>query len=181
MKQKPSLMLIRIVLSILVLSSSCDENDDPAVIVKPDIIFYGLTASNQVIQYNASAPEYPISTLEITGLQSGETLMAIDFRPATGQLYGVGSTNRIYAINLASGAATAIGANPFTPAVGGSIVGFDFNPTVDRIRLVTGTGQNIRIHPETGATAAIDSDLNPGMPNVNALAYTNSFAGASST
>jgi hypothetical protein len=181
MKQKPSLMLIRIVLSILVLSSSCDENDDPAVIVKPDIIFYGLTASNQVIQYNASAAESPISTLEITGLQSGETLMAIDFRPATGQLYGLGSASRIYTVNLASGVATAVGANPFTPAISGSIAGFDFNPTVDRIRLVTGTGQNIRLHPETGAAAATDSDLNPGTPNVNAVAYANSFAGASST
>ena len=181
MKQKPSLLLIRIVLSILVLSTSCDEYDDPAVIIKPDLIFYGLTASNQVIQYNANAPESPISTLSVTGLQSGETLMAIDFRPATGQLYGLGSTSRIYTINLASGLATAIGANPFTPAISGGIVGFDFNPTVDRIRLVTGTGQNIRLHPETGAAAAVDSDLNPGSPNVNAVAYTNSFAGASST
>ncbi len=181
MKQKPSLLLIRIVLSILVLSSSCDEYDDPGVIIKPDVIFYGLTASNQVIQYNANAPESPISTLSVTGLQSGETLMAIDFRPATGQLYGLGNTNRIYTINLASGLATAIGANPFTPAVSGGIAGFDFNPTVDRIRLVTGTGQNIRLHPETGAAAAVDSDLNPGSPYVNAVAYTNSFAGASST
>ena len=89
MKQKPSLLLIRIVLSILVLSSSCDEYDDPAVIIKPDLIFYGLTASNEVIQYNANAPESPISTLSVTGLQSGEMLMAIDFRPATGQLYGL--------------------------------------------------------------------------------------------
>ena len=126
-------------------------------------------------------PDSPISTLSVTGLQSGETLMAIDFRPATGQLYGLGSTSRIYTINLASGLATAIGANPFTPAISGGIAGFDFNPTVDRIRLVTGTGQNIRLHPETGAAAAVDSDLNPGSPNVNAVAYTNSFAGASST
>src|SRR4030095_8655195 len=119
MKQKPSLMLIRLVLSILVLSSSCDEDDAPAVIIKPDLIFYGLTASNQVIKYNANAAESPISTLNVTGLQSGETLMAIDFRPATGQLYGLGSASRIYTINLTSGLATAIGANPFTPAIGG--------------------------------------------------------------
>lgn len=181
MKQKPSLMLIRIVLSILVLSSSCDEYDDPAVIIKPDLIFYGLTTSNQVIQYNANAPESPISTVNVTGLQSGETLMAIDFRPATGQLYGLGSASRIYTINLASGLATAIGSNPFTPAINGSIVGFDFNPTVDRIRLATGTGQNMRLHPETGAAVAVDGNLNPGSPNVNAVAYANSFAGASST
>src|SRR5688572_1955611 len=181
MKQKPSLMLIRIVLSILVLSSSCDEYDEPGVVIKPDLIFYGLTASNQVIQYNANASGYPISTISVTGLQSGEMLMAIDFRPATGQLYGLGSTSRIYTINLTSGLATAIGANPFTPAITGGIVGFDFNPTVDRIRVVTGTGQNIRLHPETGAAAAVDSDLNPGSPNVNAVAYVNSFAGASST
>ena len=46
----------------------------------------------------------------ISGMQPGEALLAIDFRPATGQLYGLGSTSRLYTIDSTSGAATAIGA-----------------------------------------------------------------------
>src|SRR5690606_11795882 len=70
---------------------------------------------------------------------------------------------------------------PFSPAVNGTLLGFDFNPTVDRIRLVTDNEQNLRLHPETGMVVAIDGNLNPGDRTVNAVAYTNSFAGATQT
>ena len=171
---------------LLALSSllfvACDDDDDnESPIVKPDIIFYGLTATNEIIEYNANASGTPISTMSITGLQSGETLLAIDFRPATGQLYGVGSTSRLYSIHLASGAATAIGTGPFSPAIDGNTIGFDFNPTVDRIRIVTNNGQNLRLNPETGVVAATDMPLNPGSPGINGVAYANSVAGAAST
>lgn len=171
---------ILIALSLL-LMIACDEDDYTAPIVKPDIIFYGLTSDNQLIQYNGNAPEIPIAAVSVTGLQSGETILAIDFRPATGQLYGLGSTSRIYSINLSSGVATAAGSGPFSPAIDGSIVGFDFNPTVDRIRLVTANGQNLRLNPETGTVAATDAGLNPGTPNIAGVAYINSSAGAAAT
>ncbi len=148
---------------------------------KPDIEFYGLSNANTLIKYNANNVSSPVSSVSITGVQPGETIMAIDFRPATGQLYGLGSTSRLYVINQENGMATAIGAGPFTPAISGSMTGFDFNPTVDRIRLVTSSGQNLRLNPETGAVAATDASLNPGTPYVTAVAYTNSIAGASST
>jgi hypothetical protein len=183
MKKRPFSILLCIAFALAsLITVSCDDDDDnPTLVEKPDILFYGLTGSNQLIQYNGNAAESPLATVTVNGLQSGETLLAIDFRPATGQLYGLGSTSRLYAISLTSGAATALGASPFTPAINGSVVGFDFNPTVDRIRLVTGTGQNLRLHPETGAVAATDQPLNPGSPNVVAVAYDNNVAGATST
>ncbi|QNP51622.1 DUF4394 domain-containing protein [Hymenobacter qilianensis] len=59
---------------------------------------------------------------------------------------------------------------------------FDFNPAVDRIRLVTSTGQNLRIHPETGAVAATDGNINGAAgATVTGVAYTNNVAGASTT
>jgi hypothetical protein len=148
----------------------------------PDRIFYALTSNNQLYELNVRTTSTPNRTLTITGLSSGETLLGIDFRPATGQLYGVGSTSRLYHINTQSGVATPLGTGPFTPAINGTMVGFDFNPTVDRIRLVTNTTQDLRLHPETGAVVAIDGDLN-GYPNpmVAAVAYTNSFAGTTIT
>ena len=112
------------------------------------VSFYALTSSNQLVRYTSGNPLREESVLSLTGLQSGESLLAIDFRPATGQLYGVSNRSQIYVVNLNSGAVSAVGA-PFSPAINGSEVGFDFNPTVDRIRLVTSAGQNLRLNPST--------------------------------
>ena len=177
--------LITIIMGIISVNlSSCKKEaerpDTP--VVKPDIVFYGLSSSGQLAKYNAKAAETAISTASITGLQSGEIIISIDFRPATGELYGLGSSSRIYIINTTTGAARMVGTDPFTPALSGTIVGFDFNPTVDRIRVVTSTGQNLRLNPETGAVAATDGNIN-GVSGaaVNAVAYTNSKAGAAAT
>ena len=143
------------------------------------VSFYALTSSNQLVRYTSGNPLREESVLSLTGLQSGESLLAIDFRPATGQLYGVSSRSQIYVVNLNSGAVSAVGV-PFSPAINGSEIGFDFNPTVDRIRLVTSTGQNLRLNPETGE-AIVDGSIKPASARVNAVAYTNNMAGAATT
>lgn len=59
----------------------------------------------------------------------------------------------------------------------GSSFGVDFNPTVDRLRIISDSGQNLRANVDTGATI-IDGAINftPGTPTtgVTAAAYTNS-------
>lgn len=176
-------LLMLVAISSITFLSSCDKDDDniETPVVKPDIVFYGLSSTNQLVKYNANASQTPISTTAITGLAGGEKIIAIDFRPATGQLYGLGNSSRLYIINYENGAATALSTASFTPAISGSLVGFDFNPTVDRIRMVTSGGQNLRLNPETGTVAATDAALNPGTPTVAAAAYTNSMAGAATT
>ncbi len=187
---KKSIQLLSCLLTAIVAVNftACSNDDDNntnnpviPVVVKPNLEFVGLTASNALVKYNANNSASVISTQSVTGLQAGENLLAIDFRPGTGQLYGLGSSSRLYIINQNTGAATALGAGPFSPAVSGSLTGFDFNPTVDRIRLVTSNGQNLRLHPETGAVAATDGNLNPGTPNVGSAAYTNNTSGATTT
>jgi hypothetical protein len=153
----------------------------PDVVNKPTMEFYGLTADNMLIRYNSNNVSAVLGKVAISGLQTGEKIMAIDFRPATGQLYGLGSGSRLYVINPSTGAASAVGAAAFTPALSGTMAGFDFNPTVDRIRVVTSSGQNLRLNPETGTVAATDAMLNPGTPSVVGAAYSNSVAGASTT
>jgi hypothetical protein len=142
--------------------------------------FFALTASNELVTYRSGNPLAEVSAMAITGLAAGERLLAIDFRPLNGQLYGVSSASKIYTISLSSGMATAV-SGAFTPMISGDWVGFDFNPTVDRIRLVTNNGQNLRLNPATGQVAAIDGTINPMNTDVSAVAYTNSFAGATST
>lgn len=164
------------------LLTACDKNDDEETPDKPDIVFYALSDNNQLSQFNAKNASSPLSTALISGLQVGEKILSIDFRPATGQLYALGSTSRLYIINQASGVARPIGTTPFSPVINGTSATIDFNPTVDRIRLVTNTGQNLRLHPETGAVAATDGAIN-GVTNalIAEVSYTNSMAGAATT
>ena len=122
-----------------------------------------------------------LKSVTLTGTQ-GERILGIDFRPANGKLYGVSTASRIYLIDPETGVATRVGANPFTPAVASTNVGFDFNPVVDRIRIVGDNGQNLRINPDNGVTAGVDGNIN-GAPGarIAAVAYSNSVAGATST
>ena len=52
----------------------------------------------------------------------------------------------------------------------------------DRLRVITNTGQNLRINVDTGATIT-DLDINPttSSPVIVAAAYTNAFAGTATT
>lgn len=184
MNQRLNSLLILLSVSSLIFFSSCDKDDVIEMTtpeVKPGIVFYGITSANNLVKYNSNAPGTTLSNATITGLPAAEKILAIDFRPATGQLYGLGNSSRLFIINQETAVATAVSTTPFTPAISGSLVGFDFNPTVDRIRLVTSAGLNIRLNPETGAVAATDAAINPGTPAIVAVAYSNSVAGTSTT
>ena len=161
---------------------SCKDDDKKIDVVKPDLTFFALSNGNQLLKINANASATATATTPITGLLPSDLLTSIDFRPATGELYGVSSQSRIYVINQESGAARVVGTTALNPTISGTAVGLDFNPTVDRIRLVTNTGQNLRLHPETGAVAATDMAINGGAsPKIESVAYTNNTAGATTT
>lgn len=162
---------------------SCkDDNNNVVDVIKPDLTFFTLLNGNQLLKINANNSATATATTPITGLMASDLLTAIDFRPATGELYGVSSQSRIYVINQETGVARVIGATALNPTISGTAVGLDFNPTVDRIRLVTNTGQNLRLHPETGAIAATDMAINGGTgPKIESVAYTNNTAGSTTT
>ncbi len=101
------------------------------------------------------------------------TLRGVDFRPMTGDLYGVGSDSVVYRVNPTTAIAVAEGP-AFTPALRGTSFGVGFNPTVDKIRVVSDAGQNLRLNVDEGTVLSADRDLNPGMPQVVAADYTNS-------
>lgn len=160
----------------------------------------GLTTENTLLRFDSAAPGTILDTVSVTGLQTNEVLLGIDQRPrmdgldgALGRIFAIGSGNNLYRINPNTGAATLVltpGAPPF--ALSGVEFGFDFNPTVDRIRVVSNADQNIRLNPLTGGSAATDLplkyrdmapiDVNSGQnPNVVASAYTNNVDGAATT
>jgi hypothetical protein len=148
---------------------------------------YATTAGNDLVRFDRDSLKIR-SQRAITGIAAGEKVLGIDVRPANGQLYALGSTNQIYTINPRTAVATAVG-TPFSSDVYGNAVGFDVNPVVDRLRVVTSSGQNLRLVPDTGAVAAVDKPLAyaaddrnaKAKPKVSLAAYTNGFAGASAT
>lgn len=135
-----------------------------------------VNAAGTLLRFSAGQPDKLLDQKPVTGLQPGEKLLGIDYRVAKGLLYGLGSSNRLYQIDPASGAATAVG-NAFEAALSGNEFGFDFNPVADRIRVVADGGQNLRLHPNTGAV--IDADPKKGeLQTDGTLAYDPSDAHA---
>jgi hypothetical protein len=141
--------------------------------------------TNSVIQFNTSTPGTVSAQTLISGLTTGDTLKAIDYRPATGVLYGLATNGsntvgRLYTINLTTGVATMVGA-PQTAAGPAALWDINFNPVVDRIRVVNDQGENARLVPDSGALAANDTNLTPPTVVIDAVAYTNPVAGATTT
>ena len=165
--------------------TSCEDdlsppmNTEDPITVGPDLNAFGLTTTNELVAFNAKSPATFSSKIAVSGLGTGEKLLSIDFRPATGELYAVSDASKFYVINTQTAAARSIG-GAFTPAISGAIASIDFNPTVDRIRLVTNAGQNLRLNPETGAVAATDGSI-VTTSSITGVAYTNSKSGATST
>jgi outer membrane protein assembly factor BamB len=118
--------------------------------------------------------------IKISNLQAGESILGLDFRPADGVLYGLGSSNHLYIIDKETGVASRI-VPAFTPVLSGTAFGFDFNPSSDRIRVISNTGQNLRLHPVTGEVVSIDTDITPAGIALSACAYSNNAAGATTT
>lgn len=144
------------------------------------LVGYGITTDNRLVSFNPAAPGMLASTVAISGLGSSESVLGIDVRPLTGELIVITSTNRLMSVGL-DGTATAIGGG-FTPALTTLQFGMDFNPTVDRIRVVNSDGGNRRLNPLTGGNAATDTGLTfsggQGTPRAVATAYTNALFGA---
>jgi len=146
-------------------------------------------AKNRLYTFDSDSPEKWTRTKAVSGLAAGERIVGLDVRPAGRGLIALTNRSRLYSVQRTRAKATAIGANPFMPALAGSAFGFDFNPTVDRIRVVSGSGQNLRLNPETGAVAFDDAALRykDGDPSAGSppaalgAAYTNSVRGSMTT
>jgi Domain of unknown function (DUF4394)/PEP-CTERM motif len=150
-------------------------------------VLTGLTSTGNLVTFDSGTPGTIASNVAIIGL-GGETLLGIDRRPATGLLYGLGSSSHLYTINTTTGLATAVGA-AFSPALSGTAFGFDFNPVPDRIRVTSTDTSNFRLNPNDGTVAGTDTSLSyasgdsgAGLtPRVVGAAYTNNFNGTAVT
>lgn len=132
----------------------------PANAQTPGQTLYGLTTNDRLVTFSADNPRDIQASVRITGLQSRESVIGIDRRPANGLLYAVGRSRSgasLYTVDTTSGHATFVATlvsaptatNPNrTPIVlDGGEFGFDVNPAADAIRIVSDSGQNLRVIP----------------------------------
>lgn len=156
-----------------------------------------LLTGDQIAALSTENPAGIEAPVDVDGLNAGDTLVSIDRRPVNGFLYGIGfnaiaGTVQLYAVSSATGQATAVGPPPgnFTAPVSGPQFGMDFNPTVDRIRLVTSSGLNFRMNPNNGALVDADPGTAGNQPDgaikgatmtVQGAAYTNNALNATVT
>ena len=138
----------------------------------------GLQADDVLIRFDSASPGQLQATLPITGLAAGEDIDAIAFRPATGQLYGLGSHADLYKIDPATGRATAAGPR-FAVALSGTKFDLTFDGSTDFARVVSDAGQDFRVDPSTSQVTIDANFLYPPFtpffganPRVVAAAYT---------
>jgi uncharacterized protein DUF4394 len=155
---------------------------------------FGLTTDNRLVKFSPADPSVLTLNVKIAGLRAGETLIGIDKRPLDGKLYSVGklgTSGWLYTIDATTGAASFVADLDRTSdgapvELSGIEFGFDFNPAADALRVISDTGQNLRILPSDRVVATIqrftgdtftDGTLNDAgttATGVSAAAYTNS-------
>ena len=148
-----------------------------------------VTNANRLVSFNAATPNTGAAAVNITGLQNGENILAIDRRPGgttPGQIYAVTSMFNVYTIDPSSGAATLkvkMSADPSDTTMPfqkftGTRISIDVNNFVDQLRVIGNDGQNLRVMMDTGATFSdTQMTINGVQTNgVSEVAYTNNFS-----
>jgi hypothetical protein len=163
-----------------------DNNTSPiqteSISRRTTLKFIALAPNNTLLNISSRGI---FKSVRVTGINGN--LQGIDFRPANNQLYGVTDTDNLYIINFNTGRAKFV-SKLSSSFDGGFQSGFDFNPVPDRLRTVGSNDQNFRTNVDNGQVnvdkplAYDPMDANTGIdPNITAIAYTNSVAGAKST
>lgn len=137
---------------------------------------YAVDTNDNLLTFDSATPGTIATNVAITGIGAGEDIVGIDVRPATGELYAFGLTDdgatrtgRILKINPATAAATPVGGNFSTSLSDTGNWGMDFNPLVDRIRIISRNQENLRVNPNDGTLAG--TDANTSIDGINGIAY----------
>lgn len=147
----------------------------------PDLI--ALTGDGQLLRFSPDLP----GEVRAVPMRGVDGLIGIDLRPSNGRLYGVTAGNDVFALDVDAGTAALV--STLTVAFEGEQrSGIDFNPQADRMRLVGGSGQNLRANVDLGATATdgplayVAGDPNAGQrPAIAGAGYTNNRPGVATT
>jgi len=124
----------------------------------PGDLVYGIDSFGQLVSFRSGAPENLFQQTAILGMESGETIQSLDFRPETSQLLGLSNANSLYAIDAATGVAELV-RTPVVPVAENVFAAIECDPATDTVRLITSAGANYRIDPDTGSIIGREDDL----------------------
>lgn len=130
-----------------------------------------------LLRFNSANPLAVTTVGPISGATT--VLDGLDFRPRNGVMYGYSAaTGGIYSVDVGTGLTKL--ESTATAKVGTNLLGIDFNPAADRLRVVTLDGENHRINVANGVTlvdgtlAYAAGDRNAGVaPKIADAAYIN--------
>lgn len=160
---------------------------------------YLLTSNHRIIGVDLDDLEYvrsvttvaqaTTSTAVAGALDMDEVILDMDYRNAEGQLYALtrkGTEGRIIRVDPRSGsiarvstltadAADNVGeAAPYGGLSATASYTMDFNPVVDRLRVIGSDGSNLRVDALTGETIT-DTRITPAGSQVSGIAYRDDF------
>lgn len=180
--------------------SACG-GDNNTIIIAPSALAtnaVALTGSNELWSIDIAKSNTIAKRVQVTGLGSNEDLLGIDYRPADGKLYGI-TKDAVYVIDdvtgVASGRQALIASNStlvFTAPLTGTNFGIDFNPVVDRMRVVSDSAMSLVVNVDTGAVnrqadigtigaGGVAITPQPTGFSITGAAYTNSISKPTST
>jgi Domain of unknown function (DUF4394) len=149
-----------------------------------------VTPGNNLLFFDSASPA-ATAPLAVTGLGVNETIRGLDARPRTGELHAVTATTGSAANSVAfsyvipSYRVQAVPAGQTAAPIAGwadVAAGWDFNPVVDRARLVNANDENARVNPFNGALSGNDADLTPAASTtLVGAAYDRNVDGAAAT
>lgn len=180
--------------------SACGGDND-TIIIAPSALAtnaVALTGSNELWSIDIAKSNTIAKRVQVTGLGSNEDLLGIDYRPADGKLYGI-TKDAVYVIDdvtgVASGRQALIASNStleFTAPLIGTNFGIDFNPVVDRMRVVSDSAMSLVVNVDNGAVnrqadigtigaGGVAITPQPTGFSITGAAYTNSISKPTST
>lgn len=162
-----------------------------------------VTSDGLLISFDRENPSVSKTRLPLTGQSTAETVIGMDFRPRDSRFYVVtrdsNSQGRVYTLDPNTAVLTLVAslvANPTDttePYAGlsGTSFGVDFNPAADALRIISNTGQNLRMFVASNGTDRTAGQVFTDTPLTRtgstaaftdtATAYTNTFDGTTST
>ena len=139
----------------------------------------GLTDDQRLVSFTETKPWRTRDLGRISGLVTDVSVVGIDYRPATGDLYALGNQGGVYTIGKGARATLA---SRLTVPLQGTSFGVNFNPVVDRLRIISDTGQNLRHNVDGGMPTATDGTLAyPPVPPATAPTTATGVTGAAYT
>lgn len=165
--------------AVVLVAAPAQAANDPIITINPTVgapskpsgppvapFGFALTSAGEITTFSLANPSQS-SAKAITGIPAGSTIVGIDERPKTGDLYAVvkaaDGAGSAYTVVPSTGAATkAFDLTNVSPGTSGRTLldgarfGVDFNPSADALRIISDTGLNLRALPSDRVVTGVN-------------------------